>query len=91
MKAKAKAKGASVSEVNPKNLDDMKAEMSHFDGIYFNHFFIVHFVILSGSLLKRELSAATSLALEMPQNNPIRNTLNQYKTRLEEYMDEPLG
>ena len=41
--------------------------------------------------MKRELNSITNLALELPQNNALRNTLQTYKKRIEEYLDELLS
>ena len=50
-----------------------------------------HHHVNSGTLLKRELTSVTNLALELPAKNNLRVTLQTYKTRIEEYLDEFLG
>ena len=53
--------------------------------------FVLQHPFIQGSLLKKEMSSVTSIALELPPSNELRETLNKYKTRLEEYLDEFLG
>ena len=45
---------------------------------------------VSGTALKKELRQITDVCLELPANNSVRKTLEKYKARFEELLEESL-
>ena len=50
----------------------------------------IHLQSVSGTALKKELRQIADVCLELPATNAVRKTLEKYKTRFEELLEEPL-
>ncbi len=47
--------------------------------------------VSSGSSLKKEVNGCQAVSFDLPRANPLRVTLQEYKTKFEESLDEFLG